>query len=121
VKAVLDTNILIDYLRGIPSAKEEILRYRSPLISILTKMEVLAGVNGTEEESQIRTFLARFQMIGLEDTIAERAIQLRKSLRIKMPDAIIYATAQQEDCLLVTRNTKDFPSDLPDVRCPYTL
>jgi len=36
-------------------------------------------------------------------------------------DAIIYATAQQEDCLLVTRNTKDFPSDLPDVRCPYTL
>ena len=40
VKALFDTNILIDYLRGIPAAREELGRYRPKAISLVTWMEV---------------------------------------------------------------------------------
>ena len=43
VKALFDTNILIDYLRGIPAAREELDRYETRAISVITWMEVLTG------------------------------------------------------------------------------
>lgn len=43
VKALLDTNILIDFLNGVPQARDEIARYRRTAISIITWMEVMAG------------------------------------------------------------------------------
>ena len=51
----------------------------------------------------------------------KRAVQLRKTKRIKLPDAIIWATAQVHQCLLVTRNTRDFDVNEPGVRVPYAL
>jgi predicted nucleic acid-binding protein len=38
---------------------------------------------------------------------------------MKLPDAIIWAAAQSEDRILVTRNTRDFPAEDPGVRVPY--
>jgi predicted nucleic acid-binding protein len=38
-----------------------------------------------------------------------------------LPDAIIGATAERHEMLLVTRNEKDFPDSLPGVRVPYRL
>ena len=49
MKAVFDTNILIDYLIGNLLAKKEIEQYQSPQISIITKMEILVGVTDNEE------------------------------------------------------------------------
>ena len=43
VKALFDTNILLDYLKGVEAAQVERARYRQPLISIVTWMEVLAA------------------------------------------------------------------------------
>jgi predicted nucleic acid-binding protein len=43
VKALLDTNILIDFLRGIPAARDEMNRHQDKAISIVTWMEVIAG------------------------------------------------------------------------------
>jgi hypothetical protein len=40
---------------------------------------------------------------------------------LKIPDAIIWASAEEEGCLFVTRNTKDFPADHPGIRFPYRL
>jgi hypothetical protein len=40
---------------------------------------------------------------------------------MRLPDAIIWASAQKENALLVSRNTKDFPVDAPGIRIPYTL
>ena len=120
MKALIDTNILIDYLNGIDAAKEEIGRYETPLISAITWMEVMVGAAG-DEQASIRSFLSRFTQIGIDAEVAEIAVAIRREHKIRLPDAIIWASAKRESALLVSRNTKDFPADLPDVRAPYQL
>ena len=48
-KALLDTNILIDYLAGIAQARAEMERYAMPAISIITWIEVMAGATPDDE------------------------------------------------------------------------
>ncbi len=120
MKAVFDTNILIDYLNGIDAAREELARYRVRQISIITFIEVLVGAKAGEDKA-IRGFLATFQIIELSAEIAKEAIAIRKELRLKIPDAIVYATARSQGCLLVSRNTKEFKSEWPDIRVPYNF
>jgi hypothetical protein len=120
VRAVIDTNILVDYLRGIPQARTELALYESPSISVITWMEVMAGTT-SQTESAARAFLQSFDLLEIGAKTAERAVQLRKTKRIKLPDAIIWATAQVHQCLLVTRNTRDFDANEPGVRVPYAL
>ena len=120
MKAVFDTNILIDYLNGIDAAREELARYRVRQISIITFIEVLVGAKAGEEKA-IRGFLATFQIIELTAESAKEAIAIRKELRLKIPDAIVYATARSQGCLLVSRNTKEFKSEWPDIRVPYNF
>ena len=121
MNAVFDTNILIDYLNGEEAALRELSLYQSKFISVITYMEVLVGAVNSQEEVVIRSFLASFELKQLTANIAERVIKIRKAHRMKIPDAIVYATAQQEGCILVTRNTKDMKEDWPDVRVPYEL
>lgn len=120
VGALFDTNILIDHLNAIPQAREEIERFEDRAISIITWMEVMVGAK-TDLVEPTRRFLEGFQVIALDDEIANRAIELRRAHRIKLPDAVIWATAQTNSRLLVTRNTKDFPTKDPGIREPYTL
>lgn len=120
MKALLDTNILIDYLNGVEAARSEITRYAEPCISAISWMEVMVGVDSGEEQP-IRQFLARFRQIPVDQQIAERAVAIRRNHRIRLPDAIIWASAQSENALLVTRNSKDFPANEPGVRVPYLL
>ncbi|MGN6584710.1 MAG: type II toxin-antitoxin system VapC family toxin [Rhizobiaceae bacterium] len=120
VKALFDTNILIDYLNAVPQAQTELNRHEARSISVISWMEVLVGAPAEVEEST-RAFLADFDVIGLDDGIAERAVSLRRRHGIKLPDAIIWATANVNSLLLVTRNTKDFGEDTPGVRIPYIL
>jgi len=120
MKAVFDTNILIDYLNGIQQAKEEIDLYSHCLISSITWMEVLVGAD-EENEAIIRAFLSRFKQIPVTEEIAEKAVSIRRGAKIRLPDAIIKATAETENALLISRNTKDFPENDPSVRVPYHL
>lgn len=120
VRALLDTNVLIDYLNAIPEAVDELRQWSQPTISIVTWIEVMVGAD-TESETHIRDFLSRFQVRPVEGEIAERAARLRRLHRMKLPDAIIWATAQVHGLLLITRNTKDFPANDPNVRVPYRL
>lgn len=119
VTALFDTNILIDYLVGREAAAAELRRYRRRLISIVTVMEVLAGAQGAEDEDVIELFLRDFQVVELTRRVAVDAIQLRRAHRVRLPDAIIWASARAESALLVTRNGKDFQRDDPGVRIPY--
>ncbi len=121
VKALFDTNILIDYLNGVEAARLEIARYDEPEISIISWMEVLVGAKNEREEGLLRGFLERFTLISLNPDIAEKAVQLRRGERLRLPDAIIWATATTRSCLLVSRNTRDFPADHPGVRVPYRI
>ena len=121
MKAVFDTNILVDYLNGIPQAAEELSRYSRRLISQITWMEVLVGCRDDGEEQLVREFLATFDVVPINAQVAESAVMLRRANRLRLPDAIILATAECSHALLVTRNTKDFPADTPGIRVPYSL
>ena len=119
MKALFDTNILIDYLKGVESAQVELARYRQPLISIVTWMEVLAGVRNEEEGDVVEMFLRDFRIVEVTRGIARDAVEIRRASRLRLPDSLIWASARHESALLVTRNTKDFPQDEPGIRIPY--
>ena len=117
---LVDTNVLVDYLLGVPQASTELALYRSPAISVISWMEVMAGTTaGTERAA--RAFLQTFELLEIDSKVAEQAVALRKAKRIKLPDAVILATAQVHQCLLVSRNTRDFDPSDPGVRVPYTI
>jgi predicted nucleic acid-binding protein len=118
VRAVFDTNLLIDYLNGVSEAGKEIGRYDQGFISVLTWMEVMAGA-AAPVAAATEGFLSGFGLIALDDAVARRAVAVRQKYRMKLPDAIIWASAMVNNMLLVTRNTRDFPSDDPGVRMPY--
>jgi predicted nucleic acid-binding protein len=120
VNALFDTNILIDFLRGIPEARSELRLYSRRAVSVITWIEVLVGTT-SETEARVRHFLTGFDLVGLDGEVAERAAQLRRARRMRLPDAVIWASAQANAMLLVTRNTKDFPPDDPGVRVPYQI
>jgi predicted nucleic acid-binding protein len=120
MKALFDTNILIDYLNGIPDSKREVERHRERLISIVTWMEVLAGAHDDAEQDVVEMFLRDFQVVELTRRVAHETVALRKGRSIRLPDAVIWASARVESALLVTRNTKDLPKDDPGIRVPYT-
>lgn len=121
MNAVIDTNILIDYLNGSPEAKRELDVFEVIHISLISWMEVLVGAKEGEEESEIREFLRRFKIHPVDEGVAERAVEIRRADKIRLPDAIIWATAQHLGLILVTRNTRDFPGNHPGVRFPYTI
>jgi predicted nucleic acid-binding protein len=59
-------------------------------------------------------------MSEIDEEIARRAAALRHQRKsLKSPDAVILASAQVTGRILVTRNTKDFPAEMPGVRVPY--
>jgi predicted nucleic acid-binding protein len=121
MRAVFDTNILVDYLNGLSKAADVIARYRDPMISRITWMEILVGAKGDDELTATREFLRLFRIEELDEAIAEEAVRVRQAKRIRLPDAIIYATASSLGCQLVTRNTKDFHAADPIVRIPYAV
>lgn len=118
--AVFDSNILIDYLNGIPEAKLEMDLYTRRSISIVTWLEVMAGTDSSDEDPTRRALLA-YHLLPLTSAVAERAFILRRDRRLKLPDAIILATAQASGLLLVTRNSKDFSAADPQIRIPYQI
>jgi len=119
-KVLFDTNILIDYLSGVPKARIELERYRDRAISVITWMEVMAGTTSTDE-AQVRAFLMTLHTAPITSDVAERSFLLRRKKNLKLPDAIIRATAEVENRLLVTRNSRDFDANDPGIRIPYRI
>jgi hypothetical protein len=120
VNALFDTNILIDHLRGIPAARDELRRHQHKAISIITWMEVMVGASAAQQ-SATRAFLEGFTVIEIDRAVAERAVTLRKTHRIRLPDAIVWGSAQVHSMLFVTRDAKDFSAGDPGVRIPYRV
>jgi predicted nucleic acid-binding protein len=111
LKALIDSDVLLDFLDGFPAAAEELTRYRDRCVSIISWMELMAGAKTAAEEETRRGFLSHFQVLPLTSPVAEEAVILRRKHRLKLPDAIIWATAVTENCLLVSRKRKDFPAN----------
>jgi predicted nucleic acid-binding protein len=121
----LDANILIDALLSYEPARRELARIVDSgarmWISRMAWIEVLSKGNEVVVRDALQ-FLDRFGLDEIDDEIALRAAALRRERpRLKSPDAIILAAAQIRGRVLVTRNTKDFPANMPGIRVPYTL
>ncbi|MDR2588966.1 MAG: type II toxin-antitoxin system VapC family toxin [Spirochaetales bacterium] len=100
---VLDTNTIILFLDGKIGALPEGAR----LVSIITEMELLAFPNLTREgEKNIQNFLERVMIYPLTAAIKDEAIRLRRfgNPHLKLPDAIIAATAINLEAALVTND-----------------
>lgn len=121
----LDANILIDALLEHDPAHREMTRIAASgsrmWISRMAWIEVLSKGSDMIVRDALQ-FLGRFGLDEIDDEISHRAAALRRERpRLKSPDAIILATAQIRGRVLVTRNTKDFPAEMPGIRIPYTI
>ena len=120
-----DSNIIIDALAGFDQARAEIDRATdfnsTAWISRVVWVEVMSKGEG-DGLRRAETLLSGFRVDELDAEIGRRAAALRRERRgLKAMDAIILATAQTRGRVLVTRNTKDFPAEMPGIRVPYTL
>ncbi len=106
--ALFDSNTII-YLAKKEMPLSVLESCEKHYISVITYMEVL-GYNFKEprEEEYIKELLGLFKTIYIDQEIADRVVEIRKSHRIKLPGAIIAATALSNDLVLITRNTEDF-------------
>ena len=117
---LLDTNILIDVLRGEKASLEWLDQQQRPAISKITWIEVLVGCR-VGESAEVETWLESFLQLALDHSIARETVLLRQRHGLKVPDAIILATASVHGLTLATRNVRDFPSTLENVLHPYAL
>ncbi|WP_249070299.1 type II toxin-antitoxin system VapC family toxin [Argonema antarcticum] len=99
---MLDTNIVLYFLGG---------RLADPLpagqyfVSVITEIELLSYPSiSADEETQIRNFLTKITVVAIEANIKELTIGLRKKYRLRLPDAIIAATAQSLNATLLTND-----------------
>ena len=119
-----DSNILIDTLRGFPEGRAELQRAAQRgrvWISRMVWVEVMSKGEG-QGLKRAEMLLSGFGVDEVDAEIGERAAALRRERpSLKAPDAIILATALTRGRVLVTRNTKDFPAEMPGIRIPYNL
>ncbi len=93
-----------------------------PNISLITKMEVLAfNYEFANEQIAVEDFVNGSAILVISDEIVYKTILIKKTGRIKLPDAIIAATAIVNRLILITRNIKDF-SKIRDLKIidPFT-
>ncbi len=97
---LVDTDVLVDHLRG-----SRALEPPFPVAySVVTRAELFGREN---EEDRVRNLLAPMREIPVDRVIAERAGRLRRE-GLRMPDALIAATALEGGLSLLTRNARDF-------------
>ena len=114
MKYLWDTNIVIYYLQQqfSPNAEkyiDSLLLKSPPVISAITEIELLCWKTTSKKDIQVlQSFISDSFVIELEQTIKNKTAEIRKTSNIKLPDAIIAATAILYDLELVSRNTKDF-------------
>lgn len=122
---LLDTNTIIDFLNSkLPFNANQLLFSLEPKISVITQIELFSSSKISDTElKELNNFIEIvhiFDKIDIE--VISISIDLRKKYKIKLPDAIIAATAISNNLILITRNTKDFEniSEIKTIN-PYEL
>jgi len=109
---VIDSNVWIEGVAGAPDAVKALVLAGGIEwcgFSAMSRLEVFGFPNLTvDDERRFQTLLAQFHEIPVSSNIIDAAIQLRRQVRIKAPDAIIAASALHEGADLITRNVADF-------------
>jgi predicted nucleic acid-binding protein len=123
---LLDTNVLVDYLRGRPDAVDAVIARAESggrlAAATVTKIELLAGMR-PGEESSLRDLFAALDWLPLTDEVAERAGELAARFHgshpgIEVVDYAIAATAEESGAELWTRNVRHYPM-FPGLHAPY--
>lgn len=99
---LVDTDVFIDHLRGTLELKAG--RHRLSY-SVVTRAELFAGTTGTDLAARV---LSPFREIPVDRAVAERAGRIRRENGLRLPDALIAATALEHSLGLATRNVKHF-------------
>ena len=111
---LIDSNVVIQFIKGeLPGSAVSLVKTelkRGAFSSIITEIEVLGwkSPENSTEMSAAKTFFSGVTILGLARSVAEIAIQIRIDYTIKLPDAIIAATAILHDLTLISRNDRDF-------------
>ena len=123
IERLLDSVILIDHLNSIAAATDYIsgLNTHETSISVITRAEILAGTDKTDE-TIVKSLLNQFSILNIDKQVADKAAELRRHHKWKLPDAFQAALAVHNKIKLVTRNTKDFnPKKHFFVEIPYSV
>lgn len=120
---LIDTGVIIDYLRGRAEAVNYLETLANPtLISMITVAELYSGVRDGQERAALDAFVAVFTLVAVDENIAVQGGLYRrdygKSQGVGLADALIAATAEANGATLVTLNQKHFPM-LSGVLVPY--
>ncbi|MGB3683020.1 MAG: type II toxin-antitoxin system VapC family toxin [Rubrobacteraceae bacterium] len=120
---LMDTDVLIEYLRGRERAAEYLEDLEADLsISVVSVAELFAGVKGNEEERALQQFLLAFSVLTVTETVARMGGLYRReyspSHGTGLADALIAATAEEQGLSLVTFNRRHFPM-VSKVVVPY--
>lgn len=109
-KYLMDTNAVIDYLDNkLPDNNTNLIDKIGTQISVITRMELLSWDKATNDQIKVlQEFINESNVIGLEENIILKTIELRKQYKIKLPDAIIAATALSGKMDLISHNISDF-------------
>lgn len=114
MKYIWDTNTAIYYLQKLFPEKAEVfidslVAENTIAISAITEIELLCWKNATSADlTLIKNFVNDCLLIELENSVKLQTIEIRKNYKLKLPDAIIAASALVYDLTLLTRNEKDF-------------
>ncbi len=111
-KYLMDSNVIIDYLGNKLPAKTTILIDGLPIIiSIITRIEIVGWFNATNKQIQkLMSFSDKALVYPLNEEIILQTINIRQKCKIKLPDAIIAATAIVNKLTLITHDIDDYSS-----------
>jgi predicted nucleic acid-binding protein len=112
---LIDTNAVIEFLGAVLPASgsnwlQGIIDQDMHCLSVINQIELLSFNGSTSEMKTLEDFVNNSNILPLSEAVIQKTIDLRKSLKIKLPDAIIAGTALSYNLVLVTRNTSDFKS-----------
>jgi len=120
---LIDTDVLVDYLRGQARTVQWLEGLDGPLsVSTISIAELYAGVREGDERSKLDQFMLAFVPVGVSPSVAKQAGLFRrdygKSHGTGLGDSIIAASALATNTTLATLNRKHFPM-LERVFSPY--
>ena len=123
---LIDTNAIIEFLGGsLPNSAsdwlQDIIEKNLHHLSVINHIELLSYQGPDSEVQVLQDFINASDVLALSDAVVQKTIDLRRNLKIKLPDAIIAATALVNQLTLISRNTVDFRS-VPGLTTidPYT-
>jgi predicted nucleic acid-binding protein len=107
---LMDTNVVIGYLSNqLPLAGASAIDQLPGVVSVITRIELLGWYKASATQlTKLKPLIDSAQIYNLSEDVIQQTILLRQQYKIKLPDAVVAATAMVYNHILITRNTIDF-------------